>query len=276
MNAALRPPSDRTLPDRRFAALAFTALVHALLLFGWQMTRRLPMVAQPEPPGIQWIDLRPRAPALPRPAPAPERTPAQASAHPDAPARAQAIHVIPAPMPALPAPIAVEPAPAPAPISAPSAAGADPGAASAVASPSATPAAAAAATRDGGPGGSLLQGALRAAGRVDKALRKENNPYIVAPPDSPLMRMRRGMQAAHDMVPPKLWEAPKIEELVNNTGDGTRHTRVITGNGTYCINERSTHVSIDTVETLGKVTPHLTCPEHETPAGTQEWKTARD
>lgn len=46
MNAALHPPFGRSSPDRRFAALAFTALVHALLLFGWQMTRRVPMPAQ--------------------------------------------------------------------------------------------------------------------------------------------------------------------------------------------------------------------------------------
>ncbi|WP_036168712.1 hypothetical protein [Massilia sp. 9096] len=243
MNAALRPPSDR-----RLAALAFTALVHVLMLLGWQMTRRLPAPIQADPPGIQWIDLCPRAPALPRPAPAHVSAPAPAREA----ANPQSIHV-------LPAPVAVEPAP---PNAAPYAAGADP--------------APAAGAHGGVAGGALLQGALRAAGSVDKALRKENYAYIVAPPDSAQMRMRRGMEAAHAMLPPKLWEAPKIEELVNNTGDGTRHTRVITGNGTYCINERSTHVSIDTIETLGKVSPHLTCPEHETPAGSQEWKTARD
>jgi len=253
MNAALDPSSDR-----RFAALAFTALVHALLLLGWQVMRRMPAPLQADPPGIQWIDLRPRAPAVPRPAPVRAR---EATVP-------RSVHL--APLPALPAPIVVEPALAP--TLAPSAAAADPAAAAAAAAPE-TPAAGA---RNGGSNGPLLQGALRAAGSVDKALRKENRPYIVAPPDSPQMRMRRGMEAAHAMVPPKLWEAPKVEELVNNTGDGTRHTRVITGNGTYCINERSTHVSIDTIETLGKVTPHLTCPEHETPAGTQEWKTARD
>ncbi|HEX8785755.1 MAG TPA: hypothetical protein VF793_06195 [Telluria sp.] len=125
-------------------------------------------------------------------------------------------------------------------------------------------------------GTSLVERARHAAGAVDRALRKENNPYIVAPPDSPQLRMQKEMQAAHDMVPPKLWEAPKIAELVNNTGDGTRRTRVITGNGTYCINERPPTASIDTIETLGKVTPYLSCPKHETPANPQEWKTARD
>jgi hypothetical protein len=42
------------------------------------------------------------------------------------------------------------------------------------------------------------------------------------------------------------------------------------------INERPIHASIDTIETLGKVTPRLTCPEHETPASAQDWRTARD
>lgn len=120
-----------------------------------------------------------------------------------------------------------------------------------------------------------MERARRSAGAVDRAMRKENRPYIVAPLDSPQIRMRNGMERAHDMVPPKLWEAPKVEELVNQTGDGTRRTRVISGGGAYCITERATNTSIDTIERHGKL--RLTnCPQHEDTATQQAWRTARD
>lgn len=120
-----------------------------------------------------------------------------------------------------------------------------------------------------------MERARRSAGAVDRAMRKENRPYIVAPLDSPQIRMRHGMERAHDMVPPKLWEAPKVEELVNQTGDGTRRTRVITAGGAYCITERATNTSIDTIERHGKL--RLTnCPQHEGTATQQAWRTARD
>jgi hypothetical protein len=120
-----------------------------------------------------------------------------------------------------------------------------------------------------------MENALRSAGSIDRALRKENQPYITAPLDSPQIRMRNGLGQAHAMAPRRLWEAPKIDELVNNTGDGARRTRVISGNGTYCITERSPTTSIDRIEKHGKL--RLTnCPQHEDPAKQQEWRTARD
>jgi hypothetical protein len=87
--------------------------------------------------------------------------------------------------------------------------------------------------------------------------------------------MRNGMEQAHAMAPGRLWEAPKIEELVNNTGDGARRTRVITGNGTYCVTERSPATSVDMIEKHGKLR-FTNCPQHEEPAKQQEWRTARD
>jgi hypothetical protein len=110
---------------------------------------------------------------------------------------------------------------------------------------------------------------------IDKALRKENRPYIAAPLDSPQIRLRKGMELANELAPNRLWEAPKVEELVNNTGDGARRSRVITGGGTYCVTERATNTSIDMIEKHGKL--RLTnCPEHEEPAKQQAWRTARD
>lgn len=77
----------------------------------------------------------------------------------------------------------------------------------------------------------ILERAKRDAGAIDRALRKENNPYIVAPLDSPQTRMRRKIEEAAALAPNRLWEAPKMEDLVNDSGDGARRTRVITGGG---------------------------------------------
>jgi hypothetical protein len=87
--------------------------------------------------------------------------------------------------------------------------------------------------------------------------------------------MRKGMDEAAALAPNRLWEAPKIQELVNNTGDGARRTRVITGNGTYCLTERAPTTSIDMIEKHGKLRI-TSCPAHESPASSQEWRTARD
>jgi hypothetical protein len=110
---------------------------------------------------------------------------------------------------------------------------------------------------------------------IDKALRKENNPTIVAPLDSPQIRLRKGIELANEMAPNRMWEAPKVEELVNNTGDGARRSRVITGGGTYCVTERATNTSIDMIEKHGKLRI-TSCPEHEEPAKQQAWRTSRD
>jgi hypothetical protein len=117
-------------------------------------------------------------------------------------------------------------------------------------------------------GAALLERARRDAGAVDRALRKENNPYIVAPLDSPQIRLRNGIAAAAHM-------APGMDELVNNTGDGARRTRVVTGGGTYCMTERSPATSIDTIEKHGKWR-QTNCPVNESTPNGQAWRTARD
>jgi competence protein ComGC len=83
------------------------------------------------------------------------------------------------------------------------------------------------------------------------------------------------MAKAYDAVPPKLWEAPKVDELVNQTGDGARRTRVNGALGTYCITERGTSTSTEQVERDGKLRL-TTCPQHEDTATQQDWRTARD
>jgi hypothetical protein len=97
------------------------------------------------------------------------------------------------------------------------------------------------------------------------------------PPDSPQIRLRQGIETAAELAPNRWYEAPKVQELVNNTGDGARRTRVVTAGGTYCITEVSNRApnSIDLINIWGK--QRLTsCPEHETPAKAQAWRTARD
>ena len=87
--------------------------------------------------------------------------------------------------------------------------------------------------------------------------------------------MREGMEHARAMAPPRLWEAPKVEELVNNTGDGARRTRVITGRRTYCITNRAPTTNVEMIEMHGRQR-FTNCPSDEEPPKQQVWRTARD
>jgi hypothetical protein len=234
--------------DRRHAGIAATVLVHILLILGWQATRQMPSVPpDPRRTTIQWIRLP--APAAPTPRREKERAePVRTHAAPHAGAIT---------LPRAPATVAPPPAGG-----APNA-----GATTGIDTP-APPARSGAAA--------LLERARRDVGAVDRALRKENNPYIVAPLDSPEIRMRKKMERAAQLAPNRLWEAPKTEELVNDTGDGARRTRVITPGGAYCITERAPTTSIDMIEKHGKIRVTDCGTGHEQPASAQEWRTARD
>lgn len=231
-----QPPAER-----RAAGIAVTLLVHIVLIACWYMVRIAPPVqVDAARRVIQWIDLPTLQPA---PRPTPVQPAVQLKSH-TAPVHADRAAPLAAPVvvaPAAPvAPLSVVPA---------------------------EPALPSAAT--------ILERARASAGGIDRALRKENRPYIVAPPDSPMIRMRNGMAKAYDAVPPKLWEAPKVDELVNQTGDGARRTRVNGALGTYCITERGTSTSTEQVERDGKLRL-TTCPQHEDTATQQDWRTARD
>jgi hypothetical protein len=235
--------------DRRHVGIAVTLLVHALLILGWQATRRTPSAApDPRRMTIQWIRLP--APAVPLPHREKERERA-------APVRPHAGAIT---LPRPPAPVA--PAPAVGDPDVRAATGTDRPA------PLAPPARSGAAA--------ILERARRDAGAVDRALRRENRPYIVAPLDSPEIRMRKKMERAAQLAPNRLWEAPKTEELVNDSGDGARRTRVITPAGAYCITERSPTTSIDMIEKHGKIRITNCGTGHEQPASAQAWRTARD
>jgi hypothetical protein len=234
------------LNDPRNAGLVATLLVHGVLILAWQFARPLPGPVTGDDAAMLWL----RVPAL---APVPRLAdvePVQRAAVP-APRRSMPQQPLPAVQEktqtteqrsvSTPAPDA-PPAPAEPAISGTAA---------------------------------IMDSARRSIGDIDRALRKERQPTIVLPPDSPQLRLRRGIEHAREMAPPRLWEAPRVAELVNNTGDGARRTRVITGNGTYCLTDRAPTTDVEMFEKHGKQRI-TTCPKDEEPARQQEWRTARD
>jgi hypothetical protein len=241
---------------RRPAGLALTMLVHAALFAGWQMSRHAPPAPGPEPvrTRIQWIRLAPPAPLAPAPVSASAPAPARPAMRPAAvAARPVIVPGLPASMPALaPAPAASDTTPL-------KDDAAQPAAPSEPVAPPATD--------------TILQRAKRDAGAIDRALRKENNPYIVAPLDSPQIRMRNKMQAAHDAVTPGVGEAPAIDEL--RDASGAPVTRVRGALGTYCMTARSPAEGIDAFEKRGGLR-RTGCPAPSSQGGSRGWRTARD
>ena len=225
--------------DSRSVGLAVMLLVHGLLMLAWQLARTLPAPVAGDDAAMLWLRVPvPRMVDVP-----PVRREAAATPKRSAPLR---------PMPAVQA---ETPAPEPRPADVP--------APEAPAEPITSSTAA------------IMDSARRSIGDIDRALRKERQPVIVLPPDSPQLRLRRGIEHAREMAPPRLWEAPRVVELVNNTGDGARRTRVITGNGTYCLTDRAPTTNVEMIEMHGKQR-FTTCPKDEEPARQQEWRTARD
>jgi len=228
--------------NERLGAVAATVALHLALILAWQAAGKLPPMPQAgSDEAMQWLSLPALAPRSETPMPEPEKKVRRQNV--PAPVRAHRSEPVPAPM--------VPDAPAPTPPAVDEQATAMPGAAD------------------------ILANARRSVGEIDRALRKENRPLIVAPPDSAHIRMREGMERARAMAPPRMWEAPKVEELVNNTGDGARRTRVVSGRRTYCITERAPTTNIEMIEMHGKQR-FTNCPTHEEPAKQQVWRTARD
>ena len=229
--------------DSRSVGLAVMLLVHGLLMLAWQLARTLPTPVAGNDAAMLWLRVPVQEP-VPRMVDVPPvRREAAATPKRSAPLR---------PMPAVQAETPA-PEPRPADVPAPEAP-AEPITASTAA---------------------IMDSARRSIGDIDRALRKERQPTIVLPPDSPQLRLRRGIEHAREMAPPRLWEAPRVVELVNNTGDGARRTRVITGNGTYCLTDRAPTTDVEMFEKHGKQR-FTTCPKDEEPARQQEWRTARD
>jgi hypothetical protein len=247
------------ISERRFVGIVVTVLAHVVMIVVWQTTRQVPLPDGVEPHSVQWVQLPERVPVARAPdksandqpqVPAADGTEAQARVprHPRLEWAAPRSARIDEPNAAMVPPLTasgLEATPL----------GEDPTVAS----------------------HHILDQARRAVGAIDRALRKENNAYIVAPLDSPQIRMRRKIEEAAALAPKHFWEAPKIEEVVNDSGDGTRRTRVTTGGRTYCITERSFATSIDMTEKHGKqMITDCSRDNEKTVGDTQEWRTARD
>lgn len=233
----------RQPPNSRLAGLVVTLLFHAALVAAWPQARKIRLPVQGEADFVQWVRVQPRVPGT-----------AVAETPVDRP-RARA-------------------APGPSMSSAPPAAAQDAtaggGPAEALTAPAAPAEPAAASVRG------MIEQAMRDAGAMDRAVRKDSKPTIVAPPDSPQIRMANKFREAAALAPNKWYEAPKIVELVNDGGDGARRFRVLTALGIYCITERSPATSIDMIEKHGEQRITNCGHEHEQPANPQEWRTARD
>lgn len=84
----------------------------------------------------------------------------------------------------------------------------------------------------------ILNQAKLDVGKIDRELRAaypERAP--VPPPDSKQARLERGIDAAHEAVPPKWYQPAKMIELSTPGGENkTRTYKIITALVTYCIN----------------------------------------
>jgi len=194
--------------------LLITILLHLAIIYCYLQQRHAPPgTASAARTAIQWL--------LPLTSPTP--LPAISRKQPRPPLQQQ-----PAPMPIrdvtpLPA-TAPAPAPAPAVITAPA-----PEDIFAQAAPApARPASAA----------DIMLQARRDIGKIDRELRKAfPERDLLPPPDSKQARLERGINAAHEAVPPKWYEGAKMVELSTPDGENkTRSYKIITALVTYCIN----------------------------------------
>lgn len=85
----------------------------------------------------------------------------------------------------------------------------------------------------------ILDQAQRDAGKADREVRKEE-PHEVTPlQDSRMSRLASGIEAA--TAPPRVGNAPKVEEIADQGGYGRRIYKVTTAVSTYCVTYESNH-----------------------------------
>ena len=191
---------------RRAPGLLLIILLHVGLAYVVLQSRPRAVTDEnlPQGPAITW--LRYSAPAPPKPVPA---------ALPSAKPATARVPRLPMPVPIsrpLPPP-AAEPAPA------------TPEAITAVAPPSAA---------------DILAQAKRDVGKIDKDLRKEfpqrgGEKFD----DTGYKRMQQGFAEAYAAVPPKWYEASKIEEIGANEAKGSRTYKITSALGSLCVTTRA-------------------------------------
>lgn len=223
---------------RRTPAVLATIALHAGILVLWLQSGSVAPLTGEDGPRIQWVDIKLPAPQAPRvetptPTPAPRR--ALARRPPAAAAPVDAVVATAAPE------------------------------AIVAAAPDAPPARSA---------DDMMQQAKRDLGAISKELKKEfPGPKIRAPVNTPQSRLEKGIKLAHELAPPKWYEAPKIREMNVAGSPGTRRYRVITANGTYCITVGPTHTATG-LTMNGNANSHLmrSCPKDEEPPTVQNYE----
>ena len=199
-------PSMTSLPPlpRRAPGLLLIVLLHAGLAYVIVQSR--PRLATdenlPQGPAISWLRHTLPAPPKPLPLPLPSIKPA-AARPPRQPMAAPVSRPLPAPT--------VEQVPAPA----------TPEAITAPPAPSAA---------------DILAQAKRDVGKIDRDLRKEFPQRGEQKlDDTGFKRMQQGFAEAYAAVPPKWYEASKIEEVGANAAKGSRTYKITSALGTLCV-----------------------------------------
>ncbi|PVX34906.1 hypothetical protein C8C92_1474 [Janthinobacterium sp. 78] len=204
-------PSMTSLPPlpRRAPGLLLIVLLHAGLAYVIVQSR--PRIASdenlPQGPAISW--LRHTLPVPPKPLPLPSIKPATA--------RVPRLPNLPILAPVSRPPPAANVAQAPAP--------ATPEAITLVPPPSAA---------------EILAQAKRDVGKIDRELRKEFPQRGEQKlDDTGFKRMQQGFAEAYAAVPPKWYEASKIEEVGANAAKGSRTYKITSALGTLCVTTRA-------------------------------------
>lgn len=193
--------------SRRAPGLLLIVLLHAGLAYVIVQSR--PRLASdenlPQGPAISW--LRHTLPAAPKPLPSIKPAAVRVPRLPSLPILAPVSRPLPAPT--------VEQAPAPA----------TPEAITAPPAPSAA---------------DILAQAKRDVGKIDRDLRKEFPQRGEQKlDDTGFKRMQQGFAEAYAAVPPKWYEASKIEEVGANAAKGSRTYKITSALGTLCVTTRA-------------------------------------
>jgi hypothetical protein len=195
--------TDQAIARRRALPVAITVGLHIVLLLLWRYStlQQRPAASPDKAPAIAWIE----ALKKPKPLPLPPPVHTKPTTVPASPSARLA--------PAAPPPLAELPAPVPVPVAPPA--------------PSA-------------PAEGIMQRALRDVGKIDKDLRAHSpGGRFSDAPATPNAKLVAGIEKATRA--PKLWEAPRIENVQDQGGYDRRIYKVKTALGEYCIYKESNH-----------------------------------
>jgi hypothetical protein len=108
-------------------------------------------------------------------------------------------------------------------------------------------------------------------GSIDRQLRSERPQGIVAPADTSQRRLDQAFDRAAAAAPGGLFEAPKVEEILDPGGYGRTRYRVVGATGTYCVTYESNRApdGLDTMKN-GIRPKTRTCPAFEQPPTVQQ------